>query len=449
MTNSLQLPYPVLTTYAGPQYIIVPMKARILPCIALAAIVALAASSLPAAEPDPGFVAHEWGTFTSVQGSDGVQMLWNPRIAPELPGFVYDRNRPRGPKGPRTFFPGKPSMYYRQRMETPVLYFYSSQSRTVDVSIRFPRGDVTEWFPFQTAPLTVTDHAVDAPVLHWEKVHLLAGEPDTKGVQLSEENPGSHYYAARATSSTILQTTGPGGAPEYEKFLFYRGVGNDEAPLTVTMDRADSHHVTLTNSSAWELRNLFLFEVRDNGDAWRKVDRLAPAESREVNLPKNASAASLADLVSDLREALIGEGLYAPEASAMIKTWDSSWFSERGMRVLYTLPRPWADRVLPLQIKPAPRETTRVMVARAELITPETERALQEQLARYAAAPKARRPQIVAETRALGLGRFLEAALLRIRTLGKQDPAADGLAWELISAASAPPKPEPPPTAKN
>jgi hypothetical protein len=71
-------------------------------------------------------------------------------------------------------------MFYRQRMETPVIYFYSGQSRTVDVSVRFPRGEVTEWFPFQSAPVTVAAHAVDAPVLHWEKIRLLV-EPDTKG----------------------------------------------------------------------------------------------------------------------------------------------------------------------------------------------------------------------------------------------------------------------------
>jgi hypothetical protein len=37
------------------------------------------------------YVAHEWGTFTSVQGADGAQMLWNPFNALELPRFVYDR----------------------------------------------------------------------------------------------------------------------------------------------------------------------------------------------------------------------------------------------------------------------------------------------------------------------------------------------------------------------
>ena len=27
----------------------------------------------------------------------------------------------------------------------------------------------------------------------------------------------------------------------------------------------------------------------------------------------------------------------------MIRTWEDSWFGEPGLRVLYTLPRSWAD----------------------------------------------------------------------------------------------------------
>ena len=40
-----------------------------------------------------GYVAHEWGTFTSVQGSDGALIAWNPFTAAELPPFVHERNR--------------------------------------------------------------------------------------------------------------------------------------------------------------------------------------------------------------------------------------------------------------------------------------------------------------------------------------------------------------------
>src|SRR4051812_11589503 len=36
------------------------------------------------------YVAHEWGTFTSVQGADGALLDWRPLESSRLPKFVYD-----------------------------------------------------------------------------------------------------------------------------------------------------------------------------------------------------------------------------------------------------------------------------------------------------------------------------------------------------------------------
>ncbi len=32
-------------------------------------------------------------------------------------------------------------------METPAIYFYAKEPRTVGVSVQFPRGLITEWYP--------------------------------------------------------------------------------------------------------------------------------------------------------------------------------------------------------------------------------------------------------------------------------------------------------------
>src|SRR5438876_3418336 len=45
-------------------------------------------------QTNKGFVAHEWGTFTSVQGADGVLLDWKPLESSKLPGFVYDWKKP-------------------------------------------------------------------------------------------------------------------------------------------------------------------------------------------------------------------------------------------------------------------------------------------------------------------------------------------------------------------
>ena len=124
----------------------------------------------------------------------------------------------------------------------------------------------------------------------------------------------------------------------------------------------------------------------------------------------------------------------------MVKTWESSWLGERGLRVLYTLPREWTDRTLPLAITPAPRATSRVMVGRAEIITPAMEEALLWKTEGYVAAKEADRPKLVAEARALGLGRFMEPALRRVIAGGQLDKQFSALSWELLEAASQPEK---------
>ena len=64
----------------------------------------------------------------------------------------------------------------------------------------------------------------------------------------------------------------------------------------------------------------------------------------------------------------------------MFETWRDSWFEE-GSRLLYVVPRQFVDSVLPLSISPAPAQTVRVFVGRLELVTPATQRAVEQALA--------------------------------------------------------------------
>ena len=55
----------------------------------------------------------------------------------------------------------------------------------------------------------------------------------------------------------------------------------------------------------------------------------------------------------------------------MVETWKDSWFEE-GARLIYIVPSPSIDTILPLEITPRPSQTARVFVGRIELVTPET-----------------------------------------------------------------------------
>jgi hypothetical protein len=267
-------------------------------------------------------------------------------------------------------------------------------------------------------------------------VQILSSSADS--TLLPREDSGSHYYAARETDSSLIRTT-TGGKTETEKFLFYRGVGSFVAPLTVKPVRDDAGQVSLMNSGPEELKNLFVYEVRADGRVtWIPVPKLAPGESQTVALSQ-APGAGADSLAGALRNALAREGLYKKEAAAMVKTWQNSWFSERGMRVLYTLPRGWTDRTLPLAVTPAPKSIERVMVGRAEIITPQMEASLRDKVDRYIAAKPEERAKIVDETRALGFGRFAQVIMERVRA-GEHPQEFHQLSWQLLEALGAAPK---------
>lgn len=100
----------------------------------------------------------------------------------------------------------------------------------------------------------------------------------------------------------------------------------------------------------------------------------------------------------------------------MVATWKTSWLTESGTRVLYILPRKWTDETLPLQLDPRPEQLERVMVGRAELITPAIESELQ---ALYVALDRGTigRAEGVRHLADLELGRFTEPALSRLKAL--------------------------------
>ena len=81
---------------------------------------------------------HEWGTFTSVAGPDGSAIEWDALGGKDdLPRFVNEF----------AFRCIKAGIRGTARMETPVMYFYSSEAMQANVKVAFPRGLITEWYP--------------------------------------------------------------------------------------------------------------------------------------------------------------------------------------------------------------------------------------------------------------------------------------------------------------
>ncbi|HUQ95074.1 MAG TPA: hypothetical protein VM120_25580 [Bryobacteraceae bacterium] len=159
-------------------------------------------------------VAHEWGTFTSIADKDGHAVEWNSIAGPDdLPCFV--RRLP----SPWT----KSSFLSRVRMETPVIYFYSPREATVSVKVDFPRGLLTEWYPHAD---DYGPNTAGPGRLQWGHVRITPGAGD----RFLQEPGSSHYYAARDADADPIEVRKQ-GETEWEKFIFYRGVGWFAPPI--------------------------------------------------------------------------------------------------------------------------------------------------------------------------------------------------------------------------
>jgi hypothetical protein len=396
----------------------------------LVAAIALFAASLGshAASDDP-LVAHEWGTFTTVQGADGKQLLWQPLINTDLPRFVYSCDVHNGGFTKIVIGgSGKGQTSAVMRMETPVIYFYSQAERVVDVRVEFPNGTITEWYPqaAAVAPNYPKDPAATGnrtitlpqqPSIEWKGVQILSRDaPGIAAQQLirdSADPRADHYYAARATDANFLRVTvNDTDAVEHERDLFYRGIGYGEAPLTVETDTAEST-LSLSTRSKDPLTGVFVLTIRGNTMRYQRIERVATGVGATVMLdahPFTSLSETRELIMQDVAAELERQELYAKEARAMVDTWKDQWFAEEGTRVLYMLPRGWTDKTLPLQIRPQPDRIVRVMVGRAEVITPTAERNLKQQILTYLDGDAATRKKTVKAVRELGLGRFLQPA---------------------------------------
>jgi hypothetical protein len=308
---------------------------------------------------------HEWGTFTSVAGSDGQAMDWLPLTgSTDLPSFVEHYRDPQFKGGLRGTI----------RMETPVLYLYSPRETTVSVNVSFSKGLITEWYPHadsvnpKITPRDYSLYGIKSPgAITWNSVHI---QPQGSIDFPSDNNSENHYFAARQTSSAPLAVDTSSG-PQREKFLFYRGVSALLPPLTATLSSDDA--VLLQNHFPEPIPNAILFERRGEKAGYRV---LGPLRDQSSFAEPELLSASADSLCSALEGILISQGLSPDEAHAMLETWNNSWFEE-GSRLIYIVPRGFVDSVLPLRVAPAPAHTVRVFVGRIELITPSTEQAVE------------------------------------------------------------------------
>jgi hypothetical protein len=389
----------------------------------ISSLIALCAGIAPL-HADDHVIVHEWGTFTSLLSEDH-QVIGGINVDDEpVPSFVYQEggqvvgaqySHDLGNFGLPPYSAGKgwaagdPAV--TMRLETPVIYIYPPKGQSpqsvppLDVHVEFHGGFLTQFYPYAHAvPFNglgqLTDKSTSS--LDWAGVQLGSTE---KPVEIDDKV----WTTPREVSAPLLQVmthfeTGSGPDPtgklQAEHFLFYRGVGHLNPPLIVAPNgsgvKAEMEIGSpMLRSGFAKFDDGWLVKIRPDGScAFRFLDHPEPLPFMTMLtywfppvsasfVDSDFSADNLTKLKASMQDALVKEGLYPDEASAMLRTWELSYFKSPGLRFFYTVPRSWVDKVLPLQITGAPTDITRVMIGRVELITEEQRAALD----RLAAGP--------------------------------------------------------------
>jgi hypothetical protein len=395
----------------------------------------------PAAAADP-LVVHEWGTFTSVQGADGTVLEGLQHEEETLPGFVYSRSKVRACPLRESGFKGLevPATHVTQKMETPVLYFHTRTPRRVRVRVDFVGGLITQWYPVSdllgppegpcdAGPLDVSK--VARSFLQWDVDLLPRSGPAPGGIPAVDA--GDPWALARRVDAAWVRTapraperTGP---VEAEHYLFYRGLGSFSLPMRAETDAAG--RLSFSNGSAHAVAHVAAFEVGPDGalGRWGYAHRVAPGTTaadllagRPMTPWRGDVDGGEEELKTWLGKVIREQGMNADEATAMLATWSRSWFGSEGTRILYVVPRPLVDALLPLHVDPAPQAVERVLLGRIECIPPATLAEVESALVTLATSTDAKRLE-TAKVRLDRLGRFREAHLRRVLATTKDEVA--------------------------
>ncbi|MEM1443270.1 MAG: hypothetical protein AAGF67_13065, partial [Verrucomicrobiota bacterium] len=369
----------------------------------------------------PDLVAHEWGTFTQVIGSDGgTSPWWNPSTEgpTALPEFVKPVFRIAGKAGARA---------WTIRMETPVIYFYADREAELVVTVDESKVPFTEVYPNVSNPFLLHPTATDTNperratpatdqfrfLRRWD-LQILPPEDGIGRHMPIVSAQGGHYRYAREVPDAwwvVNREEKAESQLEVEKFIFYRGAGDDSMPNRIA--RVQNESIVFWKSS----QPVFLIETDQKTLRWtRVVPRSSDATNNTAEFAIPSASPDAQSDVDDLANALITDldeaGLTREEAAAMVATWKEAWLGESGLRVLEILPREWVDEILPLVISPEPGRVERVFVARWELITPQVENEVLQILTGDSSMEDK-----MSSLKSLDLGRFSTAVFDRVASI--------------------------------
>ncbi len=366
----------------------------------------LALMALPGlAQENDGFEVHEWGVLTVAEGA-----TW---AAARTGGVTFDAKRAEIAANPPEFAMTW-TKFIGDRIETwkteprvvfkPVIYFHAKKPLTVRLKIGVPRGRPAIWWPpaSEVAPtITLPVHSgrldteqEEPPKIESivpEKGHLLWNDlfinPGAEGLAFRKVDAAHWWHAARQVDSA-----GVLASQESERFVYYDALTIVDSPIETSWT---DDSVSVKNLLAREIPFLVAIRVKD-GKALTAVSG-ALAAGATAKLPLKAGEASA--LTDHLKTA----GLTAKEAAGMTAIWTPEFFTADGFRVLAPLPAAEIERLLPMEITPAPAKLVRVLLVHVECPGPAGTRDIDALIAKLGSDDVAERDEAAVKLSKLGL----------------------------------------------
>ncbi|MBX2850159.1 MAG: hypothetical protein KTR15_00270 [Phycisphaeraceae bacterium] len=366
-----------------------------------------------AAALESGLVAHEWGAMQHHVGTSTSEFDLIGEDQSDLPSFVK-------------VWADQP-MLRPQVIRKPVLYFYTKQQRKVSVTVRFPEGVLTQWYPDVGFFLPQRDDRVwpkdqkpPTPrngTLSWREVELNPGTDKSKFAEVDKDHPWWHI--ARDTDAVPVRVVNRDGRgaqkpEEVERFLFYRGSGNYKPMVLPTRNEPGKDLSVTVPFSQIDLQGVFLVRVNDSGATIAHAPVLRAEATMALGGPGHTKPTTQAaeTAKAQLIESLEAAGLFPKEAAGLVKIWGDDMFTTPGERLLYLMPSNEVERVLPLDIQPAPNQAVRTLIAWVELSTPEAEKQVMDLVKKLGSEDEKIRSAADKELRRLD--RFAESILQRL-----------------------------------
>jgi hypothetical protein len=314
-------------------------------------------------------VVHEWGVFTVFNDAKYAnadrKQEWG-----GLPAFFYRQ------------FPKERLRWVPAAWDKPVVYFYAKAAPLhLSVKVTFGDGAPVVWWPAVSDPTddggfrTSREPKAARPFrsLTWEA--WLGDEVPANGVgpmgkATDFELPADCWLRqARLPDAARLTVVGngekPGGKrfpgaldrPETERFLYYDGLV--PSPDYLRCEKVGERSLTLRNRAKFDLGSLFVVDRRIKGTTrcaviGGKKEPFRAGTTRDVE-PRAVDAAGWpAAGEKAVRQALLDAGLFAAEADALLKIWSRRLLEGDGVTAFHVLPAAEYDRMLPLDVLPAP-----------------------------------------------------------------------------------------------